>query len=503
MSRFAWLATYVHPLMVAGMLGALVFAFIAWVKPFFPADWNPTYILVGCFLLAIEASIFNHLLEAKRSEEGDERRVTFVLEFIAIVLILRFARYIGQPLGHVVAEVQTWGDQPLKVFDLDYVVALVLGLMSWYFAAVVLTYMQRINLPGPDPNRAFKPPMVYLSTRFYAGGIVLIILTGAVGMLEPAYQARTFSSALLTANVLLYFALGLALLAQIQFITLEYRWQISGVEAPPVIAARWLRYSLALLAGACLLAVVVPNGRSSSLLSSMSGISVGEIRFWLPSLPAASLDAPLQNAAPSPDEDYVIPTPEPQEPRRPDTVRGILFWTGFVLLCIMTLAILMADRPEFIMSLRFRSARRIARALWQSLRNWVAGLLRAWGEHLETRLMVVEESEHPSRRLWRVFRMGALSPRERVMYYYLGALRRAEKLGFGRRTAETPYEYAQALGPRLQENRGDLDGLTDAFVEARYSPAPVDSDQADQAHTLGDRLRAALRALARASRITS
>lgn len=502
MSRFTWLATYVHPLMVAGMLGSLVFAFIAWIKPFFPDGWNPTYILVSCILLAIEASIFNHLLEAKRAEEGDERRVTFVLEFIIIVVVLRFARYIGQPFGQVVAEVESWGDQPLRVIDIDYVAALILGLMSWYFAAVVLTYMQRINLPGPDPSRAFKPPMVYLSRRFYIGGILLIVLTGAVGLLQPAYQARTFSPAVLTANVLLYFALGLALLAQIQFITLESRWQISGVEAPPVIASRWLRYSLAVLTGACLLAVVVPNGRSTSLLSSVSGISIGEIRFILPSLPSARLDAPSQSAGTRPDEDYAIPTPTGQQPRRPDNARSILFWTGFVLLCIMTLGILIADRPEFIMSLRFRNARRIARAIWLSLRNWVAGLLRAWGEHLETRLAVVEVRERAAPRRRRFFRLGALPPRERVIYYYLSALRRAESVGFGRRSAQTPYEYARILGLRLPENRADLDGLTQAFIEARYSPAPVYSGQADEARTLGERLKAALKALTKSTRLT-
>jgi hypothetical protein len=360
--------------------------------------------------------------------------------------------------------------------------------------------MQRINLPGPDPSRAFKPPMVYLSRRFYAGGALLILMTGAVGLLQPAYQARTFGAAALTANVLAYFALGLALLAQIQFITLEYRWQISGVEAPPVIASRWLRYSLAVLAGACLLAIIVPNGSSSSLLSSASGISVGEIRFWLPSFSPARLEVPLENVAGAPDDDYTIPTPAAQEPPRPDTARGVLFWSGFVLLVIMTLGILIADRLEFIVSLRFRSARRIARAIWELLREWVAGLLRAWGEHLEVHRATAEGSQPPARRLGRFFRLGARSPREQVMFYYLSTLRRAEMLGAGRRRADTPYEYAQVLGPRLRDHRADLEDLTEAFVEARYSPERVEAEQADQAHTLAERLKAALRALAKAPR---
>ena len=92
-------------------------------------------------------------------------------------------------------------------------------------------------------------------------------------------------------------------------------------------------------------------------------------------------------------------------------------------------------------------------------------------------------------------RLSALSARERILYYYLSVLRRAERQGLPRRRTQTPYEYDATLSPNLPSAQQELASLTQAFVEARYSPHTVDARQTRQVHTYWQQVKAALRAL--------
>ena len=93
------------------------------------------------------------------------------------------------------------------------------------------------------------------------------------------------------------------------------------------------------------------------------------------------------------------------------------------------------------------------------------------------------------------FWLSVRSHRERVIYYYLSALRRARNLGLGRRSAQTPYEYGTVLKPNLPEAQQEMDLLTDAFVEARYSGHGVAADEANRVRGFWERVRTAMRTL--------
>lgn len=73
----------------------------------------------------------------------------------------------------------------------------------------------------------------------------------------------------------------------------------------------------------------------------------------------------------------------------------------------------------------------------------------------------------------RFLRLGNLTPREQIRYYYLSLVRRAGERGIARRTGETPLEYAQNLEQAWPDSEADLDELTRAFLEARYSPHTI------------------------------
>jgi hypothetical protein len=89
------------------------------------------------------------------------------------------------------------------------------------------------------------------------------------------------------------------------------------------------------------------------------------------------------------------------------------------------------------------------------------------------------------------------TPRERLLYYYLTALRRAGKEGYPRRAPQTPREYGEYLKPKLPEAHREVDALTQAFVEARYSRHPIEPDRVGRVRTVWQRVMEALRALRR------
>src|SRR5262249_40285164 len=89
-------------------------------------------------------------------------------------------------------------------------------------------------------------------------------------------------------------------------------------------------------------------------------------------------------------------------------------------------------------------------------------------------------------------RLNALSPRERILYFYLSTVRRAQEQGIPRSPDQTPYEYQEVLNSELADAQTEVGALTQAFIEARYSPAPVDTDKAKHTQTHWHQLRRVL-----------
>jgi hypothetical protein len=98
-----------------------------------------------------------------------------------------------------------------------------------------------------------------------------------------------------------------------------------------------------------------------------------------------------------------------------------------------------------------------------------------------------------TRKPFRFFRLGALSARERILYYYWSVLRRAERSGYPRRPPETPYEYHASLRSHLPQVEDEMGKLTEAFLEVRYSEHPVEPGRDKQVRTNWQGVKAALR----------
>jgi hypothetical protein len=85
-----------------------------------------------------------------------------------------------------------------------------------------------------------------------------------------------------------------------------------------------------------------------------------------------------------------------------------------------------------------------------------------------------------------------LDPRRRVYFFYLALIRRSGEQGVVRKPSQTPSEYAVQLEKALPLESEDIDSITAAFVEARYSRQEVDSRKAELVKATWGRIRRAL-----------
>ena len=87
----------------------------------------------------------------------------------------------------------------------------------------------------------------------------------------------------------------------------------------------------------------------------------------------------------------------------------------------------------------------------------------------------------------------SLDPRRQIYFFYLAMIRRGGEQGLTRNPSQTPSEYAVRLKSALPSASEDIDLITDAFIQARYSHREVDPGQAESVKAIWGRIRSALK----------
>jgi hypothetical protein len=175
----------------------------------------------------------------------------------------------------------------------------------------------------------------------------------------------------------------------------------------------------------------------------------------------------------------------------------LIFWAIVLGLLFYLFRRYLRDHPELRESLvavrPVRALRRGWAALWRWLKMWTTRLGQTVGERLPRRLSRRLRRAAPVVGLPRFLRLGGLPPREQVMRYYANILRRAREQGLGRGRGQTPFEYQATLEAGLSQAQQEIEGLTQAFVEARYSPHEVEAEVVTGVRAYWARIKKALR----------
>ena len=94
-----------------------------------------------------------------------------------------------------------------------------------------------------------------------------------------------------------------------------------------------------------------------------------------------------------------------------------------------------------------------------------------------------------------LLRLSTLDPRRQIYFFYLAMIRRGSEQGVERKPSQTPSEYAATLERVLLSVNEDVHSITEAFVEARYSPRKINSEEANLVKAAWKRVRRALQIL--------
>lgn len=521
MTRGSWVENLFRPLVIGVMVGCVAWSLAQLALVIAPA-WNPTYLVVGCVLAALEATFSFRLLQSPRMLGANVLRFRLA-ELALIFLFLKLGRYAGMSGEAVQAEIQNLPHDLTLLFDLETIAAFALALLCWNAATQTVLDLKRI---GDRPQRRpdYAPPVERLTGRFFAGGAVLLITTGLARLGDAAQllNLRRPAEGGLIVNALIYFLLGLVMLGQTRYVELRQRWQSQNVQVADQVAGRWARYSLSLVGLAALLALVLPTEFTLGLLNWMAdslGL-IGSILAYIISLILTMLLLPIGwlfwllslllsiGGEQSPPPQSRLPAFEP--PQRPqgggtmswiEIVWPFVFWAVVVGVVFYFVRSYLRDRPELQEAIRalrpLQALRRGWTALWQWLRARIRRLRQTVSERLPRVLKRPSATGGVLKSPVRFFRLGALSPRQRVLYYYLSILRRAGQQGYPRRHHQTPQEYQATLEPNLPQSQEDIASLTEAFIEARYSTHKIDLERDQRVRDNWKRVKAALRALRR------
>jgi hypothetical protein len=309
--------------------------------------------------------------------------------------------------------------------------------------------------------------------------------------------------------LLTYFIGGLWLAGQGQLAVLRSRWLRQDTKLDEKMSRTWNRASVVLIGLIATIAAFLPIGSTFAIsrilqLVAVAVIAVVNLVFLLLSvllfLIASIFISPgaEEELEPSglsdivPDQLVFDPLPE----QTPTPILGGIFWIVVIAAVIAAVIFFLRGRGVPITGGFFTT---FLSNIWLRLSGWFRFLWGGLGKQVQQfeqsireRLQLIEKPAGG------VFSLGrppfrSLSPREKIRYYYLSVVRRAEEKGVERGKSETPSEYAADLKEEWPEADGEVEAITDAFLRARYSPQDMTGKDLGPVKETWNRIKSAFR----------
>jgi hypothetical protein len=352
--------------------------------------------------------------------------------------------------------------------------------------------------------------------RVFSVGIILVVMSALVradiGMIwqdRPTLQGGGI-------NVLIYFLLGMLLFSVSHFSSLRAVWIWDRFSVGQNIAKNWILYGFLFLVGLGVFVSILPTRYSLGFLDLITylisilfyGLNYLFSFVWsliylilyllsrLWSLVSSEDSAPAQ-----PPPQFRPPIPEPLPTGATvspwQTFTSLVFWVIFLAAIYYAFYYYFRQHRESFAWVREIAFVREIQKGW----SWIKGLFSGWNRALRQalqdgvdriRTMNLPEAGEPPKP-FRLINPLRLSPRLRVIFFYLALIQRGRRAGLPRRPGQTPYEYAESLEEALPEVHEELARLTDAFVTARYSQSEIKKEEAHLARNLWGKIQHAFR----------
>lgn len=508
--RNPWADNFFRPLLITIMITCITVSIVNLVQLLNP-DWRGVYFFLGMLLATVEAIYSYRLLRLRQLRGGTVLRYRLG-EMVVLMLALKAISFANQSLPAIWTELQLIWQDPFNFINLEYYLLLVLSAMVWLAATNTMEDFEALH----DPYTFYSDnilPLDSLASRFFWGGAILVVISGVSHWLARASLAslidlRRPSLGGIIFNVLIYFVLGLVLLSQAHLARLLARWRIQRISVTSELVKQWARYGFIFLGIVGLVAFLLPTGYSMGLLTSagwaiMLGLElimfILQLILFLLSLPLIWLLSLMGQELQMIERQTLPPLQAPEYaaggpvPSWLEVLRSLVFWLVLLAIAWYLLKVYFSDNPGLVRSLRqvrvLGFVLNLLAALWRRL----AGLTQAGWDLIPKKVNLTGEAgalRQLSLRRWAG--IASLSPRERILYYYLNILDRTRQRGPARAPNQTPYEFEPRLAEAIPEAEQELNILTRAFVQARYSLDAFDDTQAELARVLWQRIRQTL-----------
>jgi hypothetical protein len=479
-------------------------------------NWKGTYLIFLSLVVSLEAMVSHRAIRQIHifTPEWTLYRVT---EWITLLVGLKLFLYALHGFGQLWLDLPLWRqDFAQSFFTGEYLFDFILLFFVWSLANTFSGELSRLEGDEKVLQAERETGIIEHRPEVRRSLANLILALGA-GMVMLAAFLRLDWEALWgnrappnadVLNILIYFLLALALLSLTQFSILRVRWILERVPIEHNLALRWLAYAGLFLFIMAALAFVLPTQYSVGLLAVLGyllnlALTLISVIGFLLTLPVifllAQLAALLGTKAP------VIssaPHPAPPPPALmtnaagfPEILKSILFWLIFLVVIGFSIYSFLQHHQELLLNLR-----RVPVLGWlvialTNIRRWLGRVNRSLAASLESgvRRFRWRQAGRLGQLRSRFVSLRRLSPRQKVLFYYLAMIRRSSEHGMPRQPHQTPNEYAQRLERQLPEVDEDVNSITGHFNEARYSRHEITARHVGQVQNYWRHIRNALR----------
>jgi hypothetical protein len=493
--------------------------------------WSGGYLVLAGFFISLE--VFYTERFRKRLVVFDSEWFIFYLsEWLVFIVLLKAILLLKGGTQSLLLEVSAWrGDFFGAFFNGEFLFSVAVIFVAWLVCLSFAAPLETLRLEVYELD--FEEDSGIASERAQARrqlvdlvllvGLVLVVLTS---LLRSDRVAGWIQIPVLrggVANVMIYFLLGLGLLSLTQFSVLQVRWSLGRIRVSEALARRWALLSLLFLGIVAGVALWLPTGYTIGLLTLLNWLVGGVMAAlalisWLVTALFIGIIALLGALMGRPPEEgslnpAPLPTqlPPPVEAIEinslPAVIRSILFWVLLVGIAGYLLYYFIKIRRQDVSNLLHLPLLAWLANLASWIRAWLSSFRRQAAGTLQAGIQRLRRTTQPAAQppAWRYASLRRLTPRQRVVFYYLALVRRGTESGLPRQPAQTPYEYAEqvkaAIAPGnlpvsttpAEQERDDLENMTEGFLEARYSLQEVTNQQAGGVQQSWQRLKRLLR----------
>jgi hypothetical protein len=511
-------AILVNHTIVAIMMACIAYTIVRLAQRLSPG-WQGNYLPLLMFLISIETMVTRRTMR-RWADLRIYGMAYWLVEWVVLAVLIKFYLYIATGNGFILVNIPLLlRDFLTNFFTYETLFVLLVAFVIWLISS--LYTQDLIELEGGETliklSDADRVPIDRsqirrgLVARVFTHGCVLIFVTALLHVDFRTLRGDPMIARGDLLNVIIYFLLGLVLFSQTHLTLLRTNWAWDRLPISTGITKSWTFLSVIFLGIVSAIAFLLPTRYTLGLLSTLSAIvsiliAIFYFVFFIISLPLMALyklvlslfsKNPLASGPIQPPPFLQFNPEMPPIARIPwlELLKSLLFWLGAMGIIGYAFYQYFRQNQEQLERLNklpiFSWLARALKNLWAQLRGASQVVVAAIQSGLKRLHAGATYPQTGSRAGY--LNLRRMSPRQQIQFFYLALVRRGGERGINRRASQTPYEYTERLSTEVSEVSSDLEAMTDAFVEARYSRHEITAQRANRVRGYWDRVKKALR----------